>query len=496
MQDESRFPHELFISYSRRDEPWVLAELIPRLESWGIDYCIDFKNFTQGRPVAEELRRLVNLSRQTLIVLSANWLSTPFTDYELQLTCDFKSEDDLERFLPLRIDDCETPETLLRFQIIEQSRLGWPATWEALYASLVASRKQYGKGLLASEMELVKCVSEQGFLGYQYLAKILVANINQGDLWFDAIELEFSPDDDEFHGCAKAIRISPTADGSRQFISYHGSGYFNSLRSLAMQESPQHLEPVMLKKFTGLRINSVGFGYSPVSIAGRKATGVSLRLLLGGQPVTHRCVCVLPPILRLPDVRSGKTHHLTLASEKFIPSSSGALDGEVVDHAVSTAAAHDPDSLLVSVSPTMVSTHILTGGDMPHSCDGWHFTFYSDRLGGTFEISSSDPGWLDEGKPGEAGARPRCWLSKATLETCRVDCDFAYLIARGASASPQSDAPKMGLECGLLDGRWRPVWNLPFLLEGRPVGVLADTCELALRSEGRWDKPEGIIWNA
>lgn len=495
MQAESRFPYELFISYSRKDSPWVLAELLPRLESWGVAYCIDFKDFTEGRPVAEELGRLVGLSRQTLIVLSANWLSTPFTDYELQLTSDFESEDDVERFLPLRIDDCETPETLLRFQIIERSRLGWPAAWEVLYATLVASRI-HGERLLASEIELAKSASEGTFVGYEYLANVLVANISPGDLRFDAVELVFSHYGDEFHGCAKAMRIVPDARGNRRFISYHGSGYFNSLRSIARQESSAHLEPVMLEQFRGVRINNIGFGYSPVSVAGRNVIGASVQLMLGGKPVTHRCVCALPPVLRLPDFRSERAHRLTLASERFIPSPSGALDGAVVDRAIPTAAAHDPDSLLVSVSPTMISTHILTGGDAPHSCDGWHFTFYSDRLGSTFEIRSSDPTWLDEGRTQQAAARPRCWLSKSLLETCRVDCDLAYLIARGAGASPQSEGGKMSLECGLLEGRWRPVWNLPFLLGEKPLGVLADTCEVALGSGGRWTKPDGIIWNA
>ncbi|MDQ3746384.1 MAG: hypothetical protein M3444_18580 [Acidobacteriota bacterium] len=59
--------------------------------------------------------------------------------------------------------------------------------------------------------------------------------------------------------------------------------------------------------------------------------------------------------------------------------------------------------LLVSVTLTMISTQILTGGDTPHSCEGRHFTFYSDRRGAAFEINSADPTWLDESKEKKAG---------------------------------------------------------------------------------------------
>lgn len=492
--------YDVFVSYSHLDEEWVKRELLPRLDSWEISVCIDRRHFVAGQPVDAELRRLVQSSRQGLLVLSSNWIASNFTDYELQLMLSTVRED-YEGFVPLRIDRCAIPPALQQFQIIDSEQFGWESTWIVLQHALFRSKIGPSQKRLAAELMLRKIPSPGEFYGYSYLCQPLVANINPEECRFDSINIEFDVNDydNEFHGRLRAVRMNRSSEGFSVYFSYHGSDYFAGLRRITSVENRKHPVVISLGPFLGRPLPNNRFERSAVSVPGKKVVRMFLDLRLNNQPVTERCVGALPPVLRLPDFRASEGFTLHMTSEQFLPTSSGLLDGRLRRSIFRTAAENSSDSLLVEMAPRVITRHELTsrnGTDFFYSCDDWAFIFYSKQNAGFFSIHSTAPTTIQNFSDQTSWPPPTSWLDERMLSQCKIDCDTAYLMALTIAASPESQEPGLGLEAFKMpDGLWRPIWKLPFRLRNLPVGILADTCEVLTLSDGTWMKPEGIIWN-
>ena len=69
----SDYDYDVFISYRHKDRLWVEETLLPRLRSWGVIYCVDFEMFSGGIPFEQEMNRLIQRSRQTVVVLTGSW---------------------------------------------------------------------------------------------------------------------------------------------------------------------------------------------------------------------------------------------------------------------------------------------------------------------------------------------------------------------------------------------------------------------------------------
>jgi hypothetical protein len=82
--DENQLLYDLFVSYRHRepDRSWVRKTLVPRLESEGLQACIDYRDFRLGEPVVLEMSRAVEQSRYTVAVLTPVYLESNFTELE------------------------------------------------------------------------------------------------------------------------------------------------------------------------------------------------------------------------------------------------------------------------------------------------------------------------------------------------------------------------------------------------------------------------------
>ena len=76
--------NDTYISYAAEDEPWVEAELMPRLKSKAIRYT-DAYQFRGGVPQVNEVRRLINESSRTVLVLSPSYLKNNWVQYGVML---------------------------------------------------------------------------------------------------------------------------------------------------------------------------------------------------------------------------------------------------------------------------------------------------------------------------------------------------------------------------------------------------------------------------
>ena len=82
-------PYDAFVSYSNADEAFVTTELMPRLEEprqgrLGYKLCVHFRDFPVGGHIPETILGAVNNSRRVIMILSDNFLSSEWCNYEFQ----------------------------------------------------------------------------------------------------------------------------------------------------------------------------------------------------------------------------------------------------------------------------------------------------------------------------------------------------------------------------------------------------------------------------
>ena len=109
LQDQS---FDVFVSYSHKDKDWVRNWLLPRLERAGVSYCIDDDHFDIGVAALDNIEQAAKSSRKTLLVISANWVESEYTNFEGLLLQTKDPRGRKRTFLLLKLDDCELPDRL------------------------------------------------------------------------------------------------------------------------------------------------------------------------------------------------------------------------------------------------------------------------------------------------------------------------------------------------------------------------------------------------
>ena len=87
-EDRNR-PYDAFVSYSNADEAFVTGELMQHLEEprqgrLGYKLCLHFRDFPVGGHIPETILGAVNDSRRVIMILSDNFLSSEWCNYEFQ----------------------------------------------------------------------------------------------------------------------------------------------------------------------------------------------------------------------------------------------------------------------------------------------------------------------------------------------------------------------------------------------------------------------------
>src|SRR6266542_2673196 len=83
---ETEFKYDVFISYSHKDEEWVVNILLPALEAAGLKVCIDFRDFVPGKPSRHNMRDACKESAYTVLVMTPAWMASEWTSFESVLT--------------------------------------------------------------------------------------------------------------------------------------------------------------------------------------------------------------------------------------------------------------------------------------------------------------------------------------------------------------------------------------------------------------------------
>lgn len=158
----SKFQYDAFISYSSKDEAWVMRQLVPNLErptagAPRLRLCLHHRDFRPGTAVLENIEAAIYSSRHTICVvtrhfLSSEWCSIEFQLASLRLLCD-GSDVLLLVFLEDIPEYCLSPYTRLRKIVRRKTYLLWPekpqeeeAFWVRLIDALRDNEEEEGRG--------------------------------------------------------------------------------------------------------------------------------------------------------------------------------------------------------------------------------------------------------------------------------------------------------------------------------------------------------------
>lgn len=131
----AKFQYDAFVSYSSKDEAWVMRQLVPNLErpaagAPGLRLCLHHRDFRPGTAVLENIEAAIYNSRHTICVvtrhfLRSEWCSLEFQLASLRLLCD-GSDVLLLVFLEEIPEHCLSPFTRLRKIVRQKTYLLWP----------------------------------------------------------------------------------------------------------------------------------------------------------------------------------------------------------------------------------------------------------------------------------------------------------------------------------------------------------------------------------
>jgi len=112
------FKFDAFISYSHRDREFA-EMLLTELEKRGFKVAIDYKDFSVGSPVILEMERFIANSRHTIIVVSPDYLSSAWTEFEALMASTSDPAGRLRKIIPIVYGKVKLPPLLSRLTYLD-----------------------------------------------------------------------------------------------------------------------------------------------------------------------------------------------------------------------------------------------------------------------------------------------------------------------------------------------------------------------------------------
>nr|XP_055023076.1 toll-like receptor 13 [Misgurnus anguillicaudatus] len=154
MDAKRQYRYDVFISYSSKDERWVMEKLLPNLEQRGPPFlrlCLHGRDFQLGKDIVENITDSIYASRRTLCLVSRNFLRSTWCTLEMQLgTYRLQVE---QRDILILVFLEKIPSRLLSYhhrlarQIKTRTYLDWPMDiekheefWDRLWCKLSSDK--------------------------------------------------------------------------------------------------------------------------------------------------------------------------------------------------------------------------------------------------------------------------------------------------------------------------------------------------------------------
>jgi hypothetical protein len=103
---------KVFISYSHKQEDWVLDRLAPCLKAGGADVHIDVNRFKAGIGVKEQMDAVQEAADMTILILTPEYLKSDYCRHEM-LRAIARDPDFMGKTIPVKRTECEIPSELM-----------------------------------------------------------------------------------------------------------------------------------------------------------------------------------------------------------------------------------------------------------------------------------------------------------------------------------------------------------------------------------------------
>uniref|UniRef100_A0A3B4YRN5 Toll-like receptor 22 n=1 Tax=Seriola lalandi dorsalis TaxID=1841481 RepID=A0A3B4YRN5_SERLL len=140
--------YDAFISYNTHDEPWVVQELLPKLEGdQGWRLCLHHRDFEPGKPIIDNITDAIYGSRKTICVISRRYLESEWCSREIQVASFRLFDEHKDVLIMVFLEDIPTrelsPYYRMRKLLKKRTYLSWPRAeehtelfWEKLCQAL------------------------------------------------------------------------------------------------------------------------------------------------------------------------------------------------------------------------------------------------------------------------------------------------------------------------------------------------------------------------
>ncbi|XP_043933163.1 toll-like receptor 12 [Protopterus annectens] len=85
---KTQYIYDVFVSYSSKDERWVVTELLPNLEHKGppfLKVCLHNRDFEVGKDILDNIVDSINSSRKTICVITRHYLRSEWCSLEMRM---------------------------------------------------------------------------------------------------------------------------------------------------------------------------------------------------------------------------------------------------------------------------------------------------------------------------------------------------------------------------------------------------------------------------
>ncbi|XP_055364654.1 uncharacterized protein LOC114852857 [Betta splendens] len=157
--------YDAFVSYNADDEPWVIGELLPKLEEeQGWKLCLHHRDFEPGKPIIDNITDAIYSSRKTICVISRKYLESEWCSREIQVASFRLFNEKKDVLILVFLEEIPTyelsPYYSMRKTLKKKTYLSWPRAgqhtglfWEKLRRALQTREELGGDRLLLTVVD-------------------------------------------------------------------------------------------------------------------------------------------------------------------------------------------------------------------------------------------------------------------------------------------------------------------------------------------------------